>query len=213
MSESAVMCESPPGTDARDAGARDADVQEPAPPSPVRIAELAARYGCLLRVAPSGTVLLEEAAIARSLYVVYEGILGAVVRAGKRQLILHAFVEGDAFTCMESFLSGEPSLHAVHALTPAKYLEIPRGVLDLMKSDSEDVARWLSMHHRLSISRMTRRIIELAAVSPAERYKHFAKAHPELMRRLPQYAIASMLGISPESLSRVRKRLSTKSRS
>jgi DNA-binding MarR family transcriptional regulator len=44
--------------------------------------------------------------------------------------------------------------------------------------------------------------------SAEERYLHLLKHRPELMNRVPQYQLASYLGIQPELLSRIRKRLS-----
>lgn len=50
--------------------------------------------------------------------------------------------------------------------------------------------------------------IDLATSSTAEeKYRSFSIYHPELLLRIPQYMIASYLGITPESLSRVRKKL------
>jgi CRP-like cAMP-binding protein len=43
-----------------------------------------------------------------------------------------------------------------------------------------------------------------------ERYLHLLKERPELIQRVPQYQLANYLGIQPESLSRIRKRLSKK---
>lgn len=47
--------------------------------------------------------------------------------------------------------------------------------------------------------------------SPEERYLHLLKEQPELLQRVPQHQLASYLGVTPESLSRIRKRLLTKS--
>ncbi len=44
--------------------------------------------------------------------------------------------------------------------------------------------------------------------SPEERYRDLMEGRPELMQRIPQYQIARYLGVRPESLSRIRKRLS-----
>jgi CRP-like cAMP-binding protein len=48
-------------------------------------------------------------------------------------------------------------------------------------------------------------------LSPEERYQNLQKTSPDLLNRIPQYLIASYLGIKPESLSRIRKRLSNNS--
>jgi hypothetical protein len=44
--------------------------------------------------------------------------------------------------------------------------------------------------------------------SPEARYRDFQKNHPDLIQRVPQHILASFLGITPVSLSRIRKRIS-----
>jgi CRP-like cAMP-binding protein len=188
------------------------------PPSPEdvglltqRVLQAAALRGYTARGVPARTVVLALGAPSSPLFVLIDGVMGAVVHSGRRRMTLHAFVEGDAFAAMEAFAQGEPSLYGIEALTSAEYVEIPRSVLEEMVKESADVSRWVLMHHRRWIIRMGQRIVTLAAASPAARYRHFARMHPDLMKRLPQYEIASILGISPESLSRVRRRLSDQS--
>lgn len=48
------------------------------------------------------------------------------------------------------------------------------------------------------------------ASTPEERYKNILDTRPDLLNRVPQYQLASYLGVKPESLSRIRKRLSSK---
>ena len=48
------------------------------------------------------------------------------------------------------------------------------------------------------------------ASTPQERYLHLMDTRPDLINRVPQYQLASFLGVKPESLSRIRKRLSVK---
>lgn len=52
-------------------------------------------------------------------------------------------------------------------------------------------------------------IHQLRQLSPLDRYSNFIKRRPKVHQNAPQYLIASYLGISPESLSRIRKRLAT----
>jgi len=85
---------------------------------------------------------------------------------------------------------------------------LPIQVLERICKENPGVYAEITNHHRYWIGRMTRRIIELLIRSPQERYLHFTEESPELANRLPQYMIASLLGITPESLSRIRRRLS-----
>jgi CRP-like cAMP-binding protein len=51
-----------------------------------------------------------------------------------------------------------------------------------------------------------RRTANLLQLKPQERYARFVATRPELARRVPQFLIASYLGITPEALSRIRRR-------
>ena len=55
-----------------------------------------------------------------------------------------------------------------------------------------------------------KRIIYSMSASAEERYLDFLKTYPSFMQRVPQHMIASYLGITPESLSRIRKQVVTK---
>lgn len=61
--------------------------------------------------------------------------------------------------------------------------------------------------------RATEIAISLSSKKPEERFQNFLKKQPIVFQRVPQKHIASFLGISPESLSRIRKRVATKSKS
>ena len=64
---------------------------------------------------------------------------------------------------------------------------------------------------RITTERVLQRSIDttmsLASLKPEERFKHLMAVRPELLQRVPQKHIASLLGISPESLSRLQKRM------
>jgi CRP-like cAMP-binding protein len=60
------------------------------------------------------------------------------------------------------------------------------------------------------IRHIQRRVSLLLGATAEQRYMDFIKLYPDLMLRVPQWMIASYLGITPESLSRVRKELAKK---
>ena len=57
---------------------------------------------------------------------------------------------------------------------------------------------------------MQKRINQLLGATAEKRYLEFVKTYPSLYQRVPQWMIASYLGITPEGLSRVRKELTKK---
>ena len=50
-------------------------------------------------------------------------------------------------------------------------------------------------------------LIRFVSTSPKERYLQLLQERPSLLARVPQYQLASYLGVSPETLSRIRKRI------
>jgi CRP-like cAMP-binding protein len=60
------------------------------------------------------------------------------------------------------------------------------------------------------IRNLQNRVNSLLADTAEERYMNFIKMYPDILLRVPQWMVASYLGITPESLSRVRKELARK---
>jgi len=56
-------------------------------------------------------------------------------------------------------------------------------------------------------------LVEYIALKPEQRYRKLQAERPELINRVPQYTIASYLGIKPETLSRIRSRMAAKKKS
>ncbi|NOT74917.1 MAG: Crp/Fnr family transcriptional regulator [Cyclobacteriaceae bacterium] len=65
-----------------------------------------------------------------------------------------------------------------------------------------------ALHNNIRV--MQKRINHLLTATAEERYLEFVKTYPSLYQRVPQWMIASYLGVTPEGLSRVRKELTRK---
>lgn len=178
---------------------------------PDHLADTALEYGASLEHVAAGHVILKQGEVADSLYVLRQGMVCATLEMDKRKLTLEVFLDGYVFAAMESLVTRVPTNFAFEAVSDSEYVSISHAILDKM-FESQELRLKFGVHHQLTNMRMTRRLIELMTVSPLERYLHFVQTRPDLLERLPQYMIASMLGISPESLSRVRKRLAQKTK-
>jgi len=173
------------------------------------LAELAIEHGCVYRPVHPRQVLLRTGEMAGHLYVLRRGCLRAALHHEGKDLTVHLFLDGHVFCSIESFFERTPSEYSIEAVEASEVLEIPRNVLEQMGRENPGIFAEITNHHRYWIGRMTRRIIELLISNPEERYLRFSEDNPELMNRLPQYMVASLMGITPESLSRIRKRLSS----
>lgn len=178
---------------------------------PDRVAETIHKYGGTVENAPAGHVLLRQGDTADRVYVMRHGMVCAAIDMEDKKYTLDVFVDGYVFTSIESFMFQVPSAFSLEVVIDSEYVVASREMLELLSANRQ-VRQQLRVHHQLTIARMTRRLIEMMTTSPEERYLRFVEDRSDLINHLPQYMIASMLGISPESLSRVRRRLSSKRR-
>jgi len=107
-------------------------------------------------------------------------------------------------------MNNEASVFFIDAIENTEAVLMPN---DFMEQAAIKVPCLQPMHTRLlnnSIRFMQKRINMLLSATAEERYLDFIKLYPNLTLRVPQWMIASYLGITPESLSRVRKELANK---
>lgn len=122
---------------------------------------------------------------------------------GREHLLLFA-TEGYYLMSVDSVLMGLPSSYFIQAIEDTRVLMLDdEQVRRLVASDPafEQYERSLLHEH---IQMLQRRIISLISGSAQERYLEFVQLYPEVMLRVPQTMVASFLGITPESLSRIR---------
>lgn len=159
---------------------------------------------------PKGTVLLSEGEISRECYYILSGCIRQYSLIDGEEKTTAFYTEGQAVVSFTSFSEQKP---ATHFLTCAEHTRATVG-----NFDSED--EFLKQHPRFEA--VTRSMMEQSfgktqeefalfiASSPEERYLNLLNNRPDLLQRVPQHQLASYLGVTPESLSRIRKRITLK---
>lgn len=123
---------------------------------------------------------------------------------GQERIINFAF-EGWWTGDMYSFLSGQPAIYHVDALEDCELLVIGKDQLEQLYIDIPKFDRFYRILLQNAYIAMQRRISDNMILSAEERYLHFIERYPQFEQRLTQKHIASYLGITPESLSRIRR--------
>ena len=155
---------------------------------------------------PSKTMLLEEGKIADKLYFIRKGCLRLFFYNEGKDITFQFFFEGDFVASFDSLYKGTPSLFSLESIDPAEvrfikkedfYNEIENNS-SLRKVYEEKIIERFSFYQHLFLSRIKN--------TPQQRYEELLKEYPNIIQRVPQHYIASYLGITPVSLSRIRNR-------
>ena len=120
---------------------------------------------------------------------------------------LFFFKEGMFAGSIQSYLFEKPSSLVLEAVEDIEGLEITREDLDLLFESSKTLSKVLMVYTQLRLSGLLHYFSSFVLDSPEERYEKFILNEPELFNRVPQHVIASFLGVTPVSLSRIRKRI------
>lgn len=158
-----------------------------------------------------GTKLSSPGDIRSNNYFVNQGLLRcfSVDEKGKEHIIQFA-PEDWMISDRNSAIFNEPSIFYIEAIENTEVLIVPKDFfLSMQELLPHILALNILMLHN-SIRVMQKRINMLLSASAEERYLDFIKLYPNLTLRVPQWMIASYLGVTPESLSRVRKDLAKK---
>ena len=124
---------------------------------------------------------------------------------GQEHIVQFAFEEwwtGE----MYSFLTGQPSSYHIDALEDSELLLIEKSQWDKMFIEIPKFERLFRMLLQNAFISMQRRITDNMSLTAEERYNKFSQQYPQFEQRLPLRQIASYLGITPESLSRIRSK-------
>lgn len=113
--------------------------------------------------------------------------------------------EGIFVTSMPSFTTQKLCIEYVEALENTELLMLSYSNLQKMYEISPKWERFVRILAEHSYNEQQKRIYSLIALTAQQRYEQFVKERPDLVQRVPQYIIANYLGISPETLSRIRK--------
>lgn len=152
------------------------------------------------------TILLREGEISRKAYYIEKGCVRLWFNNNGKDVTFQFFFEGEGVSSIESFRTRQPSLFTIETIEPCILHTITQkdfqSILDnspaIRKQVEEYNFRRLILYQKLFLSRIKN--------TPQQRYEELLKSYPKILQRIPQHYIASYLGITPVSLSRIRNR-------
>jgi CRP-like cAMP-binding protein len=107
---------------------------------------------------------------------------------------------------MYSFLTDTPSTLSIEALEECELLQIDRPGLEDLYVKLPKMERFFRIIIQNAFIAAQKRVISSMSKTADERYLDFIKKYPNIEQRIPQYQVAAYLGVTPEFLSRIRKK-------
>lgn len=155
--------------------------------------------------------LAESGEFCRYQYFILEGSCYSfyVNEKGDKNAIQFA-LEGYWITEAASYFTNKPAVFSIQALEPVRALLLSKENLDILCRSFPLYDRYFRILMQNSLSHLHYRIAVTTSEEAEHRYVEFSTNFPHIIQRIPQYLIASFLGIAPQSLSRIRKGLAYK---
>jgi CRP-like cAMP-binding protein len=117
-------------------------------------------------------------------------------------------IEGWWISDMGSFVSGMDALYNIEALEDSELLHLKKQSMEELLDKLPAMERFFRILMQNNIVALQRRVIAYMSLSAEEKYLKLLDVAPDIMTRASQQHIASYLSITPETLSRVRKKVS-----
>lgn len=158
------------------------------------------------RTVPARSLLLEQGKQAQYLYHIKKGCLRLYTLDEGREVTFQFFFEGSFVASFESFYRGGRSEYSLEAVEQTEVIAIRREDFFALL---DQIPRLRLLYEDMLVERFCAfRNLFLSRIkhTPQQRYEELLSQHPEILRRVPQHYIASYLGITPVSLSRIRNR-------
>ncbi|MCZ8217551.1 MAG: Crp/Fnr family transcriptional regulator [Cyclobacteriaceae bacterium] len=160
-----------------------------------------------LKVIKRGDFFLKEGEVNNKLGFVVEGLVRYFVYKDNEESTLEFSKEGEFIAEYQSFLTQTESIQCIQAIENTTLLVTDFQGLQTIysKIKNGNLIGRIVIEYRFG--HLMRQLLSIYMHTTEERYLHFLKTFPDLVQRVPQYYIASYVGVKPESLSRIRKRL------
>lgn len=159
-----------------------------------------------IRTFKKGTILLKEGDFSNECYLIFKGCIRSYLLKDGEEKTTELYTEEQSVipSCYGQKIPSEYYLECIENTTVSIATPELENEAFLKFPQLESVCRVMV---EKMMAKFQESFADFKTASPEERYLRLLKNRPDLFQRVPQYQLASYLGIKPESLSRIRKRL------
>ena len=152
--------------------------------------------------------LLQEGDVCKYVAFIEKGALKAYSVDDKgNEHIIQFGLEGWIISDLYSFLTGEPATYNIDAIEDAELVLISKSAHEKLLQTLPKYETFTRLNITGAYIAMQRRLTSIISSPLDERYANFTALYPDIVQRVPQHMIASYMGLTPETLSRVRQKM------
>ena len=157
-----------------------------------------------------GELLTRQGEVSRSVSFINSGLMRMFYQVDGKEISLGFMGENEYISQYDSFLLQQPSVGNIDALEDCELVNLSYADMQELYQTHpvfEIFGRRIAEKLFIMVTSQTTRLLTL---TPEERYQSILQYQPFVIKRVPQYMIASYIGITPEHLSRLRRKMSGK---
>lgn len=168
---------------------------------------------CLVRVSyPKGHFVVQADTLEPDVYFIDKGIACAYIKIRGEKMTFWIGTEGSTLVSLRSYVTGEKGYETIELMEDSVLYKLSKADLEHLYQEDLHIANWGRKFAEIEFLRTEERLINISFSSAAERYERLLSHQPELLQRIALKTLASYLGITPVSLSRIRAGLGKQER-
>ncbi|MDJ1498085.1 Crp/Fnr family transcriptional regulator [Cytophagaceae bacterium DM2B3-1] len=159
------------------------------------------------KTATKGDYFLQEGEVCRQVGFLVKGLVRYFINNDGEEMIYDFGKEGNFMCNYESFLDHSASNKNIQFIEDSYFLTISYDHLQVFYEQIREGQKFGRIVCEQIFVDAIRKITSLYTHPPEKRYLHFMETYPDLQQCIPQYYTSSFVGVKPQSLSRIRKRM------
>jgi hypothetical protein len=167
---------------------------------------LAEKYQLELITVDARVTLLGEGEKARRIYFIKEGCLRLWMNNNGKEITNQFFFEGSLVASLESVLTNQPSDFYLESLEKSVLYVLEKERFEQLWEQDAEFKAWFDNYILKRFIYYSKHLLSFLRDKPEERYRNLLQKNPDIFQRIPQHYIATYLGITAVSLSRIRNK-------
>lgn len=163
---------------------------------------------CLSEVSyPKGHHVLEIGKVEKNIFFLKQGIVRAYTLVDGKEITFWIGKEGATIVSMKGYVNGEPGYETIELMEDSVLYVLRHEQLQALFVEDLHIANWGRRYAEAELLATEQRLISMLSAIASERYRLLMEREPDLLQRLPLGSIATYLGITQTSLSRIRSKV------